>query len=68
MSKIKDLVVIDKNVLKNMMTNDYTKVSRDIKKRLLDMHAKPLIPIVEDAFEAGKGGEITKEDYLKKEI
>ena len=68
MAKLKNLVVIDKNVLKNMMTNDYTKVSRDIKRRLFDMHAKPLIPIVGEAFEAGKGGEITKEDYLKKEI
>ena len=68
MAKLKNLVAIDKNVLKNMMTNDYTKVSRDIKRRLFDMHAKPLIPIVEEAFEAGKGGEITKEDYLKKEI
>ena len=68
MAKLKNLVVIDKNVLKNMMTNDYTKVSRDIKRRLFDMHAKPLIPIVDGAFEAGKGGEIAKEDYLKKEI
>lgn len=68
MTKLKNLVVIDKNVLKNMMTNDYTKVSRDIKRRLFDMHAKPLTPIVEDAFDAGKGGEITKEDYLNKDI
>ena len=68
MAKLKNLVVIDKNVLKNMMTNDYTKVSRDIKRRLLDMHVKPLIPIVEDAFDAGKGGEIPKEDFLNKDI
>jgi len=68
MAKLKDLVVIDKNVLKNMMTNDYTKVTRDIKRRLFDMHAKPLSPIVEEAFDAGKEGEITKEDFLKKEI
>ena len=68
MAKLKNLVVIDKNVLKNLMTNDYTKVSRDIKRRLFDMHAQPLTPIVEEAFETGKGGEITKEDYLKKEI
>jgi hypothetical protein len=51
-----------------MMTNDYTKVTRDIKRRLFDMHAKPLSPIVEEAFDAGKGGEITKKDFLKKEI
>jgi hypothetical protein len=68
MSKLKDLVVIDKNVLKNMMTNDYTKVTRDIKKILFDMHVKPLSPIVEDSFDAGRGGEISKEDFLKKEI
>jgi hypothetical protein len=68
MAKLKDLVVIDKKVLKNMMTNDYTKVTKDIKKRLFDMHAKPLSPIVEKAFDAGKGGEIPKEDFLKKEI
>ena len=68
MAKIENLVVIDKKILKNLMTNDFTAVSRDIKKKLFDMHAKPLRPIVEDAFEAGKGGEITKEDYLNKGI
>jgi hypothetical protein len=68
MAKLKDLVVIDKKVLKNMMTNDYTKVTRDIKKRLFDMHAKPLSPIVEDSFDAGREGEISKEDFLNKEI
>jgi hypothetical protein len=68
MAKLKDLVVIDKKVLKNMMTNDYTKVTRDIKKRLFDMHAKPLSPIAEEAFDAGREGEISKEDFLKKEI
>lgn len=68
MAKIKDLLVIDKKILKNLMTNDFTKTPRSLKNFLFDLHTKPLSPIVEAAFDAGKGGEITKEDYLNKEI
>jgi hypothetical protein len=68
MAKLRNLVVIDKTILKNLMTNDYTKVSRDIKRRLFDMHTVPLKPIVEEAFDTGKDGEISKEDYLNKEF
>jgi hypothetical protein len=68
MAKLRNLVVIDKTILKNLMTNDYTKVTRDLKRRLFDMHTTPLKPIVEEAFDTGKDGEVSKEDYLNKEF
>lgn len=37
-----NLVVIDKTILENLMTNNYTKVSKDLKQRLFDMHTTPL--------------------------
>ena len=32
------------------------------------MHTVPLKPIVEEAFDTGKGGEVSKEDYLGKDF
>lgn len=37
-----NLVVIDKTILENLMTNNYTKVSKNLKQRLFDMHTTPL--------------------------